>query len=304
MDDFNFGNINIGFTNIIYNIDSIINKLKDPLISAEETKNIIKMQHDIIFTYDNLMNGNREGIQELFTSIIFLCRLDSVVGLLNLSKSEIIFINKIIYDYFEFNNDHKKQIEDKLLSISYTINRNRIQQFTPILGVNTSRLLSIVSYSSYKTEKIVHRVNNFIINSDISMNNLEYIYYVIFGYLYNKQSADPLYNTPYELNQNFTNLFCYSMFEYCDSNDPNIVKRFNQISSFLLNKLIDIGKNNYMDFYNILITYNNMIDFINIDKNKLRFSIKNKLIDIKDESISVILDQLKNIEEQNRIEIY
>ena len=308
MDDLNLSTHTVKFTNIIYDIDSIVNKLKTSN-NLEEIKDIIKIQHNIIFTYDNLINNNREGIQDLFTTPIFLDALYSVSGLLvyNISESEIIFINKIIYDYFEYSNSNNSFIKERLLAISYNININRIRGFIPFFGVYNARLLSIISYSSYRIEKVVHRINNFIVNSDIDIRRLDVIYFNIFGYMFIKDvdSSNPFaYNSILKLNNKFTNLFSYSMFEYCESKDIDAIKRFNKISKFFLDSIIEIGKDNAECFSTILITYNSMINLMNIDKNKLRFSIKEELRKIKDESLDDILEQINNIEIQNNISIY
>ena len=294
---------NLNFTNIIYNIDSIINKLKS-CDNINEIKDIINCQHNIIFTYDNLNNGNREGIQELFTSMNFLEVMDNISGTLvnNLIESEIIFINKIIYDYFEYTkqfNDSNEiiLIKDKLLSISYTINSARISSLIPIIGVNKARLLSILSYSSYKMEKIVHRINNFIINTELDKKSISAIYYIIYG-------PPIIGNNMFDenINNKFVDMFCYSMFEYCDSDDPEIVEVFNRISSILMDKLIDISVpfDNPV-IYRVLVNYSNMISMMNIDRSKLRFSIKEHLTRTSSESLKITIN---NIERMNNIEIY
>ena len=299
MEDLNLTTHSVRFTNIIYDINSIVDKLNKST-SIEETKNIIKLQHNIIFTYDNLINNNREGIQNLFTSPIFLDALDSISGLIPMTESEIIFINKIIYDYFEYSHNVNSSIKEKMLAISYIINDTRIKLFTPILGINAARILSIISYSSYKIEKVVHRVNNFIINNDFDIANLlSSIYTIIFGPTTIRGTflgEGPLPNSK------FVNAFCYSMFEYCDSEDPEVIERFNQISSYLLQKIIILYDKSDI-FSNILITYANMITLMNIDKDKLRFSIKEELGKMKSD-VSSIIAQINYIEEYNNITIY
>lgn len=299
MEDLNLTTHSVRFTNIIYDINSIVDKLNKST-SIEETKNIIKLQHNIIFTYDNLINNNREGIQNLFTSPIFLDALDSISGLIPMTESEIIFINKIIYDYFEYSHNVNSSIKEKMLAISYIINDARIKLFAPILGINAARILSIISYSSYKIEKVVHRVNNFIINNEFDITNLlSSIYTIIFGPVTIRGTffdEDPLPNSK------FVNAFCYSMFEYCDSKDPEVIERFNEISNYLLQKIIIL--HDKLDiFSNILITYANMITLMNIDKDKLRFSIKEELGKMKSD-VSDIIAQINYIEEYNNITIY
>lgn len=294
---------NLNFTNIRYNIDSIINKLKS-CEDKEEIKNIINCQHNIIFTYDNLNNGNREGVQELFTSMKFLDVMDNISGTLveNLKESEIIFINKIIYDYFEYTKQYNSieinSIKDKLLSISYSINSSRIYSLAPVVGVNKARLLSILSYSSYKTEKIVHRINNFILNTELNKKDISNIYYIIYGapITINNNIFD---TNSEEINNKFVDMFCYSMFEYCDSDDPEIIEMFNKISSVLMDRLIDISiPSDNPVIYRVLLNYSNMISIMNIDRSKLRFSIK------EHNNSEALKNAINNIEKINNIEIY
>jgi hypothetical protein len=295
---------NLNFTNINYNIDSIINKLK-VCDNIDEIKDIINRQHNIIFTYDNLNNGNREGVQELFTSMKFLDVMDNISGTLveNLKESEIIFINKIIYDYFEYtkqyNSTEINSIKDKLLSISYSINSSRIYSLAPVVGVNKARLLSILSYSSYKTEKIVHRINNFILNTELNKRDISNIYYIIYDGPPMTIINNIFEKKQLEINNKFVDMFCYSMFEYCDSDDPEIIEMFNKISSVLMDRLIDISipLDNPV-IYRVLLNYSNMISIMNIDRNKLRFSIK------EHNNSEALKNAINNIEKINNIEIY
>lgn len=296
MDDLNLSTHTVQFTNIIYNINSIVNKLKKST-DIEEIKGIIKLQHNIIFNYDNLINNNREGIQDLFTSTIFLDAFDSVAGIIEseLTESEIIFINKIIYDYFEYSANDNSNVKDKLLCISYTINDKRVKALTPYVGVKLARLISIISYSSYKMEKIVHRINNFILNNDFDIKTIESIYYVIYGSRMTK----------FAVNEKCVSLFCYSMTEYCDSSDPEIINKFNEISNYLLNELIYCSVAFNENAYRMITMYANMITLMNIDKSRLRFSIKEELNKIKDEEKTRALWDIINYVELNfNVNIY
>ena len=303
-------NHNVNFTNIRYNIDSIVSKLKTS--NKDEMKEIITNQHNIIFCYDNLMNGNREGIQELFTSIDFLTVMDNISGSLvnNLINSEIIFINKIIYDYFEytksFNNTNEIiTIKDKLLSISYSINFSMIRSFVPILGVNKSRLLAIISNSSYKSEKIVHRVNNFIMNiGDLNIKDIYTLFFIIYGPPL-IDNIDKFNEKTQTINNKFVDMFCYSMFEYCDTSDSNIsqemIDSFNNISNVLIEKLIEISVPiDNIVIQRVLLNYYNMIFIMNIDRSKLRFSIKEHI----PREANSLLEAISRIEKINNIEIY
>jgi len=288
-------NHRLQFTNIMYDIDSIIFKLKRSE-DKDEVKRIILNQHYIVFNYDNLVNGNREGIQELFMNLNFLEVMDNISGLLEpeLQKSEIIFINKIIYDFFEYagsiNGGEVDKIRKKLMNISYNINIKMIRALSTFIGVNAARNLSIIARSSYKNSKVIHRVNRYITISDLELNenSIATIYDIIYH----------LYGDDFNI-KNITDLFTYTMLEYdCDdpTEDKSILAKFNMISSVMMKMLNNLS----FDEMNIVLNnYTRTINLIGINSaDKLRFSIKDHI------TSEYMINCISKIEEINNITIY
>jgi hypothetical protein len=273
-----FFNTNFSINNISYSIDRIIQVIKEKCANNEfdSLKDIILNQHNFIFNYDNLINKNLELIQELFTNRKFLPFFNDICGLINFSESEIIFINKIIYDYFEvnvYNNTiNINEIRQFLLSISYIINDDRIRKLTPILGVNIARILSIVSYSSFKIKKVVHRINEFVVNNlgHLDHSYLKIIYNILFYY-------PLLENTEYNDadRKKIINLFIFSMMEnYNQYDNTEYTTSFNKLSSIIFDILLNVDSGTLLE---LLKQYGTTISIFNINKETLRFNIKDIL---------------------------
>lgn len=272
-------NMSFFSTNIRYDITGIIHKLIEDCRdnNINDIKNILINQHSLVFKYDNLVNNNRSFVQELFTGYkigsIFLDVLDSEIALLDISEEEIIFINKLIYDYFEYSKIYKSDnsIKEKMLSISYQINKNRIRLLTPLLGVNRSNILSILSYSSFIPEKVIHRVNDFIVvnSKPADLDNLLAVYNILFDILPND----------HKLGKKATDFIIYSMLEYIGEfnllNDERLV--FQKISSIIFSLLLIVAERDSVQLYYILKEYGNILKLLNINTNKVRFYIKIKI---------------------------
>lgn len=256
------------FASISYNISDILKTIYKKINDEdyEGIKEIIYKQHELIFTYTNLVNENRPIIQELFSeSEDFINIIHDIIGLLGLNNEEIIFLNKMIYDYFEFYNRSNmtpnSNIRDKLLSISYTINRQSIIALISKMSVNNARLLSIVMKSSFKTEKVVHRVNNFLIeNMDLSIDEIVDILLIIY---------------PKEKLPDFV---CYTMFEYSPGNG-DILRKFNKISDALLKIISNEEVVSFELFKAIFSNYGNMIKMLGVSEDRLRFKFKEVIKD-------------------------
>ena len=276
-------NPSFAYANIRYDINSIINKLIFDAKTRDKTsiKNIITTQHELIFKYDNLVNNNRELVQTLFTYDMigpyFLDTLEDVIGLLTLSDEEIRFINKIVYDFFEFSKavhySNEKEIKEKMLSITYTINAPLIRQLSNFIGINKANILAIISYSSFVDEKVVHRVNDFVIqNIRINdINELTFMYDIIFKII-------PSYNDDLSLSRKGHNFILYSMLEYWDEeiNDEESKDQhtmFINISMVIIN-ILTWKDLNYASLITLLKEYGNMIRLLGISSKKVRFSLK------------------------------
>ena len=298
MGDYEFNNTTyVRYTNIVYSIDSIIDKIKN-CNDPEEAKKIILYQHDIIFTRDNLMNENIDKIKNLFMDIDFLSILDNISGLLSmkLSESEFIFINKIIYDFFIYSNSiNSKEITDikaKMNSIAYNLNRGIILGFVPIMGVNEATKLSIIARSSFKYENIVHRVNMFIYDSSYDREDISVIYRIIHG---NYTFGCELVSAVGE--RKFASLFSYTMLEYAKEDaDEHFMTQFNRVSKLMMDMLKDLR---YDHLESVLLNYVNIIALYNTPKSKLRFSIKEHI-----SMYEAIYGFIDSIEKKHNIYVY
>lgn len=260
---------NFNIATIHYGINSIISTIKNKCDNDEiaEVKKIILNQHELIFNHDNMENSNVVLIQELFTNKKFLKLFDDICGLIDYSKSELIFINKVVYDFVSvYKLDKRPDISGKLMAITYVTNADRIRDLVPLLGIDMSRELAIVSYSSYKIEDIIHRINQFIMLSilDINIRDLKYIYSLLLDL--NGYTKDVL------------NLFIYSMFEsLSEQGRLQYGKLFNKISDLLMSILIDLDDNSIMD---LLKQYGGTIVMLNMPYSKIRFSMRAVLEDV------------------------
>ena len=265
--------------NVRYDINGIINKLiiESASDNIDNIKNIIRSQHELIFKQYNLANNNRTLIQKLFTeysiAVKFLDSLEDVVGLLELSEEEIIFINKLTYDFFECTKRihcaNENTIKEKLLSITYKINAHRIRQLARYIGINNANILAIISYSSFIDEKIVHRVNDFVI-TNIRINDildLMMVYDIMFQIIPNNNI---------DMNRKAQNYIIYSMLEYWNQEDiQNNTEEyimFRNISLMIAN-IFTLDSLSFLNLDSLLREYGNVLKLLNIDFDKTRFSI-------------------------------
>lgn len=274
-----FGNLP-NFASISYNILDILKQIKHNIDHREYdfVKNIICKQHEIIFTYNNLVNENRPIIQSLFAeSREFITIIHSIIGIIDLNKEEVIFLNKMIYDYFEFYNGNNLDydIKNQLLAISYIINKKSITALSSKMPLNQARILSIIMKSSFKIEKVVHRVNNFFIDGiDMSLDDMVETYQLIY---------------PKELYPEF---ICYTMFEYSPGSGE-IKNKFNRISNVVLNIISNEEIINFELFKNIFINYGNMIKMLGVTEDKVRFKFKEV---IEKDPHNIVLGYIKAVE--------
>lgn len=304
-----FENIDLSFdptfscTNIRYDITTIIQKLIDESRNGNiaSIKRILLDQHELVFKYDNLVNSNRLSVQILFTdeyvSMVFLNVLESVIGLINLSLEEITFINKIVYDFFEYSKslhyEKENEIKQIMLSITYNINKFRISSLTSFIGINNANILSILSFSSFIDEKIVHRVNDFVI-TNLQITNimdLTYMYNIMFNIIPNSAG---------EISKKGTNYIIHSMLEYWDANSTHNeaeYKMFQNISLMILN-ILTWKTISYSSLMSILKEYGNTIKLLNIDFTKIRFSLEKlaRVDDTNNEKLKKINTIIKDFE--------
>ena len=206
------------FHSVEYQISTIVEKITNiDSLNEDEIKNIIVRQHKMILDYDLFLSSteSRKYAQELFTNKRFLQIFLQVIGFLQLSKDEIICVNKLAYDYYIMINKDP-EVSDLLLQISYQINNVLVIKLSGKLGMNGSRVLSMIANSSFKEDKNIHRINTFLVKyGELSVQDIIDIYCILF--------------------ERFSNLFIFSMLEYkCDNMTNSQLKTFDNISLALL----------------------------------------------------------------------
>ena len=242
------------FESIEYKIDQILYKIKN-IDSLDETeiKNIILRQYHLLLDYDQFLKTERQYLLELFTNKRFLNILLSVVGTLNLSREEIICINKITYDYYLLPNKDV-EVSRILMDISQYVNNIQAIRLSPILGINGAKTLAMIANSAFVDDKIVHRVNRFIMRCNIalSIQDIVNIYCILFDH--------------------FTYLFIYTMFEPRPASmSKDEMDRFDLISIAIISMLNTMTSD---EMYKVLRNYAYMIKVKGLKLENVRFSLK------------------------------
>lgn len=239
---------------IEYCIDTIIDKINNiENLDVNEIKNIIMRQHSMILNYDLFLKSSRSRMsaQKLFTNKKFLSIFIEIVSLLNLTREEIICINKLAYDYYILA-DKNKEISEMLLYISYQINNVLVIKLSAKLGINEARALSMIANSSFKEDKCIHRINTFLLkcNREFGVQDIIDIYCILF--------------------ERVSNLFIYTMLECKVPNmAPDQIKKFDRISSAIL---LILDSMTSADIKNILYNYAYIIKLTGVKE--VRFSLK------------------------------
>ena len=185
------------FHSIEYELTGIINKINNiNNLDDKEIRDIIVRQHSMILNYDLFLQSNETRIQALylFTNERFLKNFLEVIRILDLSKHEIICLNKIAYDYYILENKDQR-IADLLYRLTTEVNGKQVTVLSGILGISGAQILAMIRNSSFKIEKCIHRVNTYIIkcNLDLTVQNIVDIYCFLF--------------------ERFTDVFIYTMME-------------------------------------------------------------------------------------------
>ena len=243
------------FHSIEYELSGIINKITNiNSLDDKEIKSIIVRQHNMILDYDLFLKSNETRMQAqiLFTNKRFLRNFLEVIKIINLSKQEIICINKLAYDYYIM--DNKDQETSELLYMLTTeVNSKEVMVLSGMIGINGARVLAMISNSSFKQEKIVHRVNTYIVKSNQDIDIATII--KIFCFLYER----------------FTYPFIYTMLESKPSNlTPEQNRQFDRISMAMLEMLNTLSDT---DMKKILCDYAFTLNMVK-QNTIVRFAIK------------------------------
>ena len=161
------------FTNIEYDIQDIVYMITNiDKFDREQIKRAIVNQHSLILNYDLFLQNSttRKYAQTIFSNKLFLECFMEVAGTLKLTTHEITCINKLAYDYFILENKDE-EISNLLFQITTWINKDIKCNggLSGILGVNGARNLIMIRYSAFNKEKVVKRVNRFIVRCGIEL---------------------------------------------------------------------------------------------------------------------------------------
>lgn len=243
------------FHSVEYQIETIVQKINDiDNLNENEIKQIILRQHAMILNYDLFLKSDetRRVAQKLFTNKRFLKLFNDIIGLIDLSQDEIICANKLAYDYY-VSPGNDKEISELLLMISYQINSILVIKLSGKLGINGARILSMISNSSFKEEKNIHRVNTFLVRCGVELSIQDVI--DIYCILYDR----------------FTRPFVYSMLEVKRSDFDEIqLKNFDTISIALLTIITNMTS---QDIKSVMLEYGYTLKLLQ-PESQLRFSIK------------------------------
>lgn len=245
------------FHSIEYQLSTIVEKISNiDNLNENEIKNIILRQHEMILNYDLFLKSDesRNYAQQLFSNKRFLQIFSQIVGLLNLSRDEIICVNKLAYDYYILPSNYKDpEVSNLLLQISYQINNLLVIRLSGKLGMNGARILSMIANSSFKQEKNIHRVNTFLVKCNVALS---------------VQDIIDIYCTLYD---KFMYPFIYTMLESVNGNlTEDQKKRYDYISIAILTILDSMTSE---DIKKILYNYAYTLKlFPNL--NNVRFALK------------------------------
>lgn len=232
------------FHSIEYELTGIINKINNiNNLDDKEIRDIIVRQHSMILNYDLFLQSNETRIQALylFTNERFLKNFLEVIRILDLSKHEIICLNKIAYDYYILENKDQK-IADLLYRLTTEVNGKQVTVLSGILGISGAQILAMIRNSSFKIEKCIHRVNTYIIkcNLDLTVQNIVDIYCFLFErftdvFIYTMM--EPKYNyilNDYHKNLKFDNT-SIALLEILNSLTTNDIRKVISDYGFILN---------------------------------------------------------------------
>lgn len=225
--------------------------------SDDEIKYFIYQEHLNILNYDLFMlhQDTRKVAQELFKNVRFLKLFLSVIGFVNLNRHEIICLNKLAYDYYLLDDENKNdEVRDLLLTISYEINKKQVIQLSAILGINRARLVALIGNSSFKEEKSIKRVCNYLtkgINLDEIELTLQFVVDIILIFV----------------NVHFTNIFISIMTDNTIVENENERKIYNLISDAIINILESMTSE---DIFKVLYDYYNYLKLVNTPNRRFR----------------------------------
>ena len=240
----------VKFTNIDFDLDDIVNKLKSvDKYSYEDLLNIVYNSYetilDDIFMRDKEM---RKSIIEAFENELFVKAFVEGISNSTLNESQLFSCNKIAWDYIS--GGHNTKIKELFLQLSLIINRNTINILSTKIPMSTSKMVALARFSSMNDTTSATRVNSVLcsIPEQLSTPTIVDIYSI-------------LYRT------SVTQLFEAIMYDDGDST-VNIVN-YNNITSAIFNILNNMPGN---EIRTVLFSYAENYRLLN-RKNKLRVDV-------------------------------
>lgn len=207
------------FTSVEYTIDTIVDKIVNiDGLDKDEIKSIIIRQHRLILNYDLFLSSTktRKYAQRLFSDVKFLEIFYSIIGLLDLSEHEMMCLNKLAYDYYIIP-EKDNRVSELLLAICNATNNIEVIKLSSKLSIPNARILSMISRSTFRVEKKIKRINNFLVkcNADLSAQDILDIMFILYD--------------------RFTDPIIYTMLESKPDNlTPEQSVRFDTISSVII----------------------------------------------------------------------
>jgi hypothetical protein len=246
------------FKTIEYQVSDIVNMIRNiDNYKDQEIKDIISRQHAMILNYDLFLENadTRAQAQYLFTNKRFLSIFVQVIGKFNLTPHEVVCINKLCYDYYILPNKDN-EVSELLYQISTIINNNKVIRLSATLGMNGAKALAMISNSSLRMEKNIHRINTYLVRYHNSGRGI--------------LSTQDMINIFCILYENFKDPFVFTMLE---SKPNNLTEeeetQFDNISMAILELLNSMTSN---DMKKILYDYGYTLNMIS--SKAVRFSLK------------------------------
>lgn len=227
-------------------------------ISEKELYDMLYISYSSILT-DIFIHDDKETLDMFFNSK-FLNVFTHVINSIRLSPNEIIYCNKLVYDYLTIGKDKNDQYtKSLLLNLSKNVNSMSIPKLLSLgLPEEFCIFIALARNSSLKESVNIRRMNHLIISSSASIMS--------------EQMIVDIYQV---LIDNFTELFKSTMYDpYSDEELNNISDGAGDIYSNMSLAIIDIlNTMSSTDIRKVLLSY--AMDY-KLTKNttNIRFSIK------------------------------
>ena len=198
----------VKFTNIDFDLEDIVNKLKSvDKYSYEDLLNIVYNSYETIL--DDIFMRDKEkraSIIEAFENELFVKAFVEAITKSTLNKYQVFSCNKIAWDYISSGNNTK--IKEQFLQLSLIINRNTINILSTKIPMTTSKMVALARFSSMNDTKSASRVNSVLcsIPEQLSVQTIVDIY----GILYRNSVTQLFAAIMYDSGEDTTNIVNYN----------------------------------------------------------------------------------------------